>query len=83
MSDLFFKISPNIILGSYTASRIGQFAKDWGTRYIVILDPVLKESGATDSILKSLSARKVEYFVFDEIKSAVDSETVKRVLSLA
>lgn len=83
MADLIFRISPNIVLGSYTASRIGQFAKDWGSRYMVVMDPVLKETGTTDTILQSLAARKVEYFVFDEITSAADSETVKRALSLA
>ena len=64
MADLIFKISPNIVMGTYTASRVGQFAKDWGKRYMVIMDPVLKESGNTNCILESLAARKVEYFVF-------------------
>lgn len=83
MADLIFKVSPNIVLGSYTSSRIGQFAKDWGNRHMVLLDPVIKEVGVTEPILKSLAARKVEYFVFDEIETGADSETIKRVLSLA
>ncbi len=83
MADLIFRISPNIVLGSYTASRIGQFAKDWGSRYMVIMDPVLKEVGNTKSILESLASRNVEYFVFDEVTAAADSETIKRALSLA
>ncbi|MBR5867611.1 MAG: iron-containing alcohol dehydrogenase [Spirochaetaceae bacterium] len=83
MADLFFKISPNIVMGTYTASRVGQFAKDWGKRYMVVMDPVLKESGNTNSILESLAARNVEYFVFDEISSDANSETIKRALALA
>ena len=30
MADFIFKISPNIILGSYIATRLGQHASDWG-----------------------------------------------------
>ena len=50
MPDFIFKISPNIILGSYTSSRLGQFVREWGTRYMLILDPVLEEFGTSSKI---------------------------------
>lgn len=41
MSDFIFRISPNVVLGSYTLSRLGQQVKEWGTRFMLIIDPVL------------------------------------------
>ena len=43
MADLNFTISPNIILGAYASFRLGLAAKNWGNRYMVIVDPILKE----------------------------------------
>ena len=65
MADLVFKISPDIILGSYCASRIGTFAKERGSRFMLVLDPVLKAQATTNAITESLTSRDVEFFVFD------------------
>ena len=43
MQDFIFRISPNIVLGSYTVSRLGIQALEWGSRYMVIMDPILNE----------------------------------------
>lgn len=83
MADLIFRISPNIVLGSYTSTRIGQFAKDYGSRFMVILDPNLKESGISDKILQSLDERNIDYFTFNEIPTCADTKTIEAALSLA
>ena len=83
MADFIFKISPNIVLGSYTSTRIGQYAKEWGSKFMVITDPVLKQLGAADKITQSLQDRKIDFFTFDEIPEAADTETVKTALDLA
>lgn len=83
MADLQFKISPNIVLATYISSRLGLYAKEWGERYMVIVDPVLKEVRNMDTLYESLSTRNIDYFIFDEIDFSADSETVKRALSLA
>lgn len=83
MADFNFKISPNIILGSYSSSRIGQFVHEWGTRFMIVIDPVLNESKIGDKIGKSLTDRNIEYFVFDEIPSSPDTEVINRALQLA
>ena len=58
MADFIFRISPNIVLGSYTTSRLGQFARDYGSKYIIIMDPILKEVGTSDkSFLHSMTAK--------------------------
>jgi len=83
LADFIFKISPNITLGSYTIARLGQFAKDWGTRYMLILDPALKDFDINTKIEASLKDRSIEYFTFDDISDSSDTTTVERALKLA
>lgn len=83
MADFNFRISPNVVLGSYSASRLGQFVREWGSRYMVILDPVLNEYDVATKIKQSLTDRKVDYFVFDEIPTAPDTSVVQQALQLA
>ena len=83
MGDFTFRISPNIILGSYTASRLGQFAEEYGSRYMVIVDPLLKEVNLSDKILQPLTEHQVNYFVFDDIPSTVNTKTLEQALKLA
>ena len=83
MGDFTFRISPNIILGSYTASRLGQFAEEYGSRYMVIVDPLLKEVNLIDKILQPLTEHQVNYFVFDDIPNVANSKTLEQALKLA
>lgn len=83
MADFIFKISPNIVLRSYTANRLGQYALEYGQNFMVIMDPVLKESGTSEKVLNSLKEKNVEYFVFDEVPNCADTETLSNTLKLA
>lgn len=83
MADFIFRISPNIVLGSYVSSRIGQFVREWGTRYILLVDPVLNEFGVVSKIEQSLQDRKIDYFIFDTIPASPDTEVLQQCLDLA
>ena len=83
MADFIFRISPNIILGSYSASRLGQFVQEWGTKFMVLMDPILTECGIAAKIKQSLTDRKVDFFVFDEIPNAPDTSVIENALKLA
>lgn len=83
MADFIFKISPNIILSSYGYARLGQYAKDYGSKFIVIIDPLMKEFSIADKITQSLTDRKIEFFVFDEFTDGATSDAVSRALALA
>lgn len=83
MADFVFKISPNIILGSYTVTRIGQYAKEFGSKFMVILDPMLKEIGISDKILAPLIEHKIDFFIFDEITNGASTNTIEQALTLA
>ena len=83
MSDFIFKIQPNIVLGSYTTSRLGQYIKDYGSKFMVIIDPILKQVGNAEKVTKSLEDRKIDFFTFEEITSAADTQVITTALTLA
>ena len=83
MSDFIFRITPNIMLGSYTVSRLGQQVLEFGSRFMVIMDPILHEMKTADKILESLNSRKIENFVFSEISDGATTKTIQRALTLA
>jgi len=83
MSDFSFKVSPNILLGSYTASRIGSSVLSYGTKFMLIVDPILRENGSAEKITKALDDKKIDYFIFDELSKGGDSEILERCLKLA
>ena len=83
MGDFAFRITPNIILGSYTLSRLPQQVMEWGTRFMIIADPVLSEFGTIQKITQSFTDRKIEHFVFSEISEGNTSQLAKRALALA
>ncbi len=82
MADFVFKLSPNIVLGSYSSSRLGQFAKEWGTRFMLLIDPVLTEFGITEKITSALQERSIDFFVYDEIPPAPDAGIIQQVFTL-
>ena len=83
MADFIFRISPNIVLGPYTLSRIGQYVREYGSRFLIVMDPILKEVNLADKLLDPLSERKIDYFVFNEFGESADTKTIERVLALA
>ena len=83
MADFVFKISPNIILGPYTMARIGQVAATWGTNYMLVADPILKEFGLIEKAVAALEEKGISVFLFDDIPSAATSTTLEEALSLA
>ncbi len=83
MSDFIFRIVPNIVLGSYTVSRLAQYARGFGSRFMVVMDPILKEAGVQDKILQPLTERKVEYFLYDELNDGANTKDAERALALA
>lgn len=83
MTDFVFRVSPNVIVSSYAASRLGQFACDYGERFMLVLDPVLRSVGAAEKIIQALQERGMDFFVFDEISEAADTNTAEAALNLA
>lgn len=83
MADFIFRISPNVVLGSYVVSRVPQYVKEYGSRFMVIIDPVLKEVGIAEKILQPLNERNIDYFIFDEIRDGASTKEIQQALDLA
>ncbi len=83
MSDFVFRINPNIIIGSYTVSRLGQQVKEWGTRYFVVMDPILREVKLADKILQALNENKIESVTYSDLSDGTSTKAVSRALRLA
>ena len=83
MNDLIFRITPNIVLGSYTITRLGQQVQEFGTRFMVIVDPVLNEVKIQDKVLQTLNDRNIDCFIFNELSEGANSKTAQRALALA
>ncbi len=86
MADFFFKISPNITLGTHTISRLGHSVSRWldktEKRFMLVADPVLKDFGIIDNAVQSLEEKGIETFIFDDIPDAASS-VLEDALSLA
>lgn len=83
MADLNFRISPNVILGAYATSRLGQFALAYGTKFMLIIDPVLKSLGTTAKIAQALTDHNVDFFTFDSLTEVPETKTIEQALQLA
>ncbi|MCR5763245.1 MAG: iron-containing alcohol dehydrogenase [Treponema sp.] len=83
MSDFTLKIPQNIILGSYTATRIGEYIKPWGNKFMLILDPTLRQVSTIDKIVQPLADRKIDFFTFDDLPERPESKTIENALKLA
>lgn len=83
MPDFIFKIPQNIVLGSYTATRIGEYIKPWGNKFMLILDPTLRQVSTIDKIVQPLADRKIDFFSFDDLPERPESKTVENALKLA
>lgn len=83
MADFVFRVSPNVIIASYAASRLGQFSQEFGKRFMLVMDPVLRAVGAADKIINPLSDHDIDYFVFDELEETADTKTIDAALKLA
>lgn len=83
MADFVFRISPNVILGPYTLARLGQVVSAWGSHYMLITDPILKEFGIIEKAVAALEEKGISVFVFDDVPSAATSATLEQALSLA
>lgn len=83
MADLIFKISPNVILGSYTLSRLAQYVSPYGSKFMIIMDPVLKDVNLNDKITASLRERNVDFFIFDVLTDGANTQEIEKALVLA
>lgn len=80
MADL---ISPDIILGSYTLTRLGQYAKNLGSKFMIIMDPILKDFNLAEKITQPLTDRKIDFFIYDNFNDGATTKDIENAVILA
>lgn len=83
MADLIFKITPDIILGSYTLTRLGQYAKNLGSKFMIIMDPILKDFNLAEKITQPLTDRKIDFFIYDNFNDGATTKDIENAVILA
>ncbi|MCR4789655.1 MAG: iron-containing alcohol dehydrogenase [Treponemataceae bacterium] len=83
MADFIFKISPNIMVGSYLTARLGQYAKEYGNHFMVIIDSDLKKLDIESKVRTSLEECSIDFFIVNDVKVSPDTAEIERVLKLA
>lgn len=83
MADLIFKISPDIILGSYTLTRLGQYAKNLGSKFMIIMDPILKDFNLAEKITQPLTDSKIDFFIYDNFNDGATTKDIENAVILA
>ena len=63
--------------------KVDEYVKEYGSRFMVVMDPVLKDVGLADKILQPLNERNVDYFIFDELNDGANSKQIQQALELA
>lgn len=83
MSNFTFKLSSNIILGSYSIAKMGSEVEQFGKKFLFVVDPLLHETGISKKITAALEERGISVLVFDGVKRSADSDIIENALSLA
>ena len=83
MSNFTFKLTSNIILGSYSIAKIGAEAVQFGKKFLFIVDPLLHETGIAKKVIDALEERGISVLVFDGVKRSADSDIIENALGLA
>ncbi|MGP1432244.1 MAG: iron-containing alcohol dehydrogenase [Treponema sp.] len=83
MSNFTFKLSSNIILGSYSIAKIGSEAAQFGKKFLFVVDPLLHETGIAKKVIDALEQRGISVLVFDGVKRSADSDIIENALNIA
>lgn len=83
MADLNFKISQNIIIGTNTINKLSNNLKAFGNKFMIVMDPILKNVGLQEKITKPLTERDVEFFVDENITAGANTKEIEMALELA
>ncbi len=83
MSNFTFKLSSNIILGSYSIAKMGSEVEQFGKKFLFVVDPLLHETGISKKVIAALEERGISVLVFDGVKRSADSDIIESALSLA
>ena len=78
MISFDFQPRTRVVFGPGSVTRAGQLARELGfARTLVVADPGIREAGHTGRLLETLTAEKVETFLFEEFGVNPDTAMVE------
>lgn len=83
MSDTFFKLDPEIIVGRDTINRAGSLAAKHGSKILIAVEQKLRENDLVDRLVKILEDSGLSTIIFDEIPTQVTADAAESGASLA
>lgn len=83
LTDFDFDPRTRVVYGNGVLSRLGELAREFGNRALLVTDKGLKDVGHEDRAIESLSASGVSATVFDEVNANPTTEDVDRCLDVA
>lgn len=83
MGDFSIKISPNILVGTQTTSRLGSLVAPFGERFLLIIDPATDEVSAKQKIAQSLEGMNLNFILYDDLPDHPDTSTLESILKIA
>jgi alcohol dehydrogenase len=83
MTDIIFKLDPEIIIGTGTVNRVGTLCGALGNRALIITEQGLRGSPAIDRLTAILDDSGVKALVFDDIPVQATAEAAESAAELA
>jgi alcohol dehydrogenase len=83
MSDIVFKIDPEIIVGVDTINRTGIMCKDLCKRVLIVTERVLCENKSIERLTTILGDAGVESIVFDEVPAQSTADVAQNAATIA
>ncbi|MDR0311997.1 MAG: iron-containing alcohol dehydrogenase [Treponema sp.] len=83
MTDIVYKLDPEIIIGYDSVSRAGILCASLGGKALIITEQLLYEANAIGRLQAVLEQSGVESILFDEISSQSNAEETERAADLA
>jgi alcohol dehydrogenase len=83
MSDIVFKLDPEVIIGIDTVNRAGALCSAHGSRVLVATEQVLYENNTIERLTTVLEDAGIEAIIFDEIPAQATADVAEAAATLA
>jgi len=76
----FFRVPPEVFYGIGAAEKVGELAKPFGRKCLMVTDPGVSGAGLVDEIKTRLRSSEIDTEVFHEVEPNPSVETVEKAL---
>ena len=83
MTDISFKLGPEIVIGADTVNRAGLICGEFGNRVLIVTEQVLYENKSIERLTGVFDAAGIEAIVFDEVPSQATADVAESAAVLA